>query len=93
MPGADSPSDQPSPGELRASPHELEPGVDYLYCAACRHHVPCIRLQPGVWEVQCSHCVGACGLCSCQTTGVCHGKNGALVLTHMYVVEATPGSR
>jgi hypothetical protein len=64
----------------------LRPGVDYLYCDDCGHHVACIRLQPGVWEVQCSRCVGECGLCACRRTGSCLGKGKTPVQTHMYVV-------
>ncbi len=67
------------------NPQQLLPGVDYLYCPECGHHVGCIRLQPGVWEVQCPRCVGECGLCSCSAIGACYGKDGAPVQTHMYV--------
>ncbi len=28
----------------------LQPGVDYVYCDECKVHVPCIPLEPGVWE-------------------------------------------
>jgi hypothetical protein len=67
--------------------HQLLPRVDYLYCEECGHHVPCIRLEPGVWEVQCSRCVGQCGLCSCRSTGSCFGKEKSPVQTHMYVAD------
>ena len=69
------------------NPQQLLPGVDYLYCAECGHHIGSIRLQPGVWEIQCPRCVGECGLCSCSTTQVCRGKGGMNAGTHMYVAE------
>lgn len=72
-------------GQILLNPQQLQPGVDYLYCPDCGHHVGSIRLQPGVWEVQCSRCVGECGMCSCKTTGACHGKDGKPVQTHTYV--------
>ncbi len=65
----------------------MQPGVDYIYCRECRKHVPCVRLEQGVWEVQCPRCVGECGLCSCRSTGVCVGKDNVPVRTHMYVVS------
>ncbi|MGH9524909.1 MAG: hypothetical protein ACRD3E_20480 [Terriglobales bacterium] len=74
-------------GPALLNPKQLLPGVDYLYCAECRQHVGAIRLQAGVWEVQCPRCVGECGLCSCKTTQVCRGTGGVDVGTHMYVVE------
>jgi hypothetical protein len=74
-------------GQILLNPQQLLPGVDYLYCSDCGHHVGSIRLQPGVWEVQCSRCVGECGMCSCKTAGTCHGKDGTAVQTHTYVSE------
>ena len=74
-----------SEGQVLLNPQQLLPGVDYLYCPDCGHHVGSIRLQPGVWEVQCSRCVGECSLCGCKTTGTCHGRDGAPVQTHTYV--------
>ncbi len=71
--------------EGRTNPQPLRPGVDYLYCDECGHHAPCTRLQPGVWEVQCSRCIGECGLCACRLTGSCLGKDKTPVQTHMYV--------
>ena len=82
QPAADA---KPDPHLL--NPQQLLPGVDYLYCPECGHHVGCIRLQRGVWEVQCPRCVGECGLCGCSATGACFGKDGAPVQTHMYVSE------
>ena len=76
-----------SAGQVLLNPQQLLPGVDYLYCPDCGHHVGSIRLQPGVWEVQCSRCVGECGLCGCKMTGTCHGKDGAPVQTHTFVSE------
>ncbi len=40
--------------------NELQQNVDYFYCDECKKHIPCIRLEPGVWEVQCARCVGEC---------------------------------
>ncbi len=74
-------------GEILLNPQQLLPGVDYLYCHECGHHVGCTRLQPGVWEVQCPRCVGECGLCDCSTTGTCHGQDGSPVQTHMYLAR------
>ncbi len=67
--------------------HELQPRVDYLYCERCEHHVACIRLRPGVWEVQCPRCAGECGLCGCSKVGACLGPNGAPVPTHTFVAR------
>ena len=78
---------QPETGEHVLNPQQLMPGMDYLYCPDCAHHVGSIRLQPGVWEVQCSRCVGECGLCTCKTMGSCQGKDGNPVQTHTYVSE------
>lgn len=76
------------PAEGMLNPQQLQPGVDYLYCSTCGHHVACIRLQTGVWEVQCPRCVGDCGLCGCDRAGKCLGKDGVPVQTHMFVVGA-----
>ncbi len=66
---------------------ELKPQVDYFYCWECKKHVPCIRLEPGVWDVQCARCVGECMLCDCHLAGYCLGKGQARVKTHMYVIK------
>lgn len=68
---------------------QLQPDVDYLYCRECGRHVASIRLEAGVWEVQCPRCVGECGLCSCAANGICLGRGGSPVQTHMYVVADT----
>ncbi len=65
---------------------ELQPNIDYFYCEECQKHVPCVRLEAGVWEVQCPRCVGECGLCSCYLAGFCFGKGRAPAMKHMYVV-------
>ncbi len=67
--------------------HELQRKVDYLFCERCGTHVPCIRLRPGVWEVQCPRCVGDCGLCRCSQLGQCVGSNGVPVPTHTFVAD------
>lgn len=56
---------------------ELRQKVDYFYCDECKMHVPCIRVEPGVWEVQCSNCVGECALCQCHLVNYCFGKGKA----------------
>ena len=66
---------------------ELQHNVDYIYCEECRKHVPCMRLEPGVWEVQCPRCVGECALCGCHLAGYCFGKGKVPVKTHMFVVS------
>jgi hypothetical protein len=66
---------------------ELKHDVDYIYCQECKHHVPCIRVEPGVWEVQCPRCVGECALCGCHLAGYCFGQGKVPVQTHMYVVK------
>ena len=62
-------------------------GVDYLWCDECHKHVPSIRLQPGVWEVQCPRCIGECGLCSCKLKGRCVGGQGDPVQSHLYIAK------
>ena len=68
---------------------QLQPKVDYLYCDKCGKHVACIRLRPGVWEVQCPRCVGECGLCGCSQTGFCFGQDRQPVQAHTFVVECS----
>ena len=67
---------------------QLQLKIDYFYCDECEKHVPCICLEPGVWEVQCSRCVGECGLCSCHLASYCFGKGNVPAQTHMYVVKS-----
>lgn len=67
--------------------HELQQKVDYLYCDECGQHMACIRLEPGVWEVQCPRCVAKCGLCSCRSTGSCFTKGRVPVQTHMFIAS------
>ncbi len=68
---------------------DLQPKIDYIFCDECQEHVPCVRLEPGVWEVQCPRCVGECALCGCHLSGYCFGKGKVPVQTHMYVVKST----
>ena len=70
------------------SVQQLEPRIDYFYCDDCEKHVPCVRLEPGVWEVQCARCVGECALCGCHLAGYCFGKGNVPVQTHMHVVKS-----
>jgi hypothetical protein len=65
----------------------LQARVDYIYCDECEKHVPCVRLEPGVWEVQCPECVGECALCSCHLVGYCIGKGSTPAKTHMFLVK------
>ncbi len=69
---------------------DLQPRMDYIFCDECQEHIPCLRLEPGVWEVQCPRCVGECGLCGCHLVGYCFGKGKAPVRTHMHVVKPCP---
>lgn len=58
-------------------PHEglsLPEETDYLYCDACRIHVPCRRLESGGWEVLCPGCVGECAFCQCHLKKFCFGS-------------------
>jgi hypothetical protein len=74
------------------TPDELQQKVDYFYCDECKTHVPCIRLEPGVWEVKCSRCVGECALCGCHLSNYCFGKGSAPVQMRLRVVKLEPGS-
>ena len=67
---------------------QLQLKIDYFYCDECEKHVPCVRLEPGVWEVQCARCVGECGLCGCHLAGYCFGQGNVPVQAHMYVVKS-----
>jgi hypothetical protein len=69
------------------SPEGLQQKVDYFYCEECKMHVPCIRVQPGVWEVQCSRCVGECMVCVCHLADFCFGQGKTPVRIHMSVVK------
>jgi hypothetical protein len=66
---------------------ELRPGTDYLYCSECGRHVACAPLEGDVWEVQCSKCVGECGLCSCRVSGRCLDKSGSRVQFHIHIAR------
>jgi hypothetical protein len=66
---------------------QLGAGTDYFYCSECRRHVPCERLEGDTWEVQCSRCVGDCGLCDCNVTGEYRDKNGARVQFHIHIAR------
>ena len=73
-------------------PEDMQEDVDYFYCQQCKKHVPCIRLEPGVWEVQCSECVGECAVCGCHLARYCFGKGGVHVQMRLRVVELGKGS-
>lgn len=66
---------------------EVAPRVDYIYCDECQTHVPCVRLEPGVWEVQCPRCVGECAVCGCHLADYCFGQNDIAGRIHMRVVK------
>jgi hypothetical protein len=87
--GADTLAHGPGGAHL----HDLRQGVDYLYCNECERHVACIPLEGDTWEVQCSRCVGECGLCSCRTAKRCLGKDGAPVDTHIHVARSARPER
>lgn len=74
------------------TPDELKQKTDYFYCDECKTHVPCIRLEPGVWEVRCSRCVGECSLCGCHLSNYCFGKGSAPVQMRLRVVKLEPGN-
>ncbi len=80
-------------GHAGAHLHELRPGVDYLFCETCGHHVACTPLEGDTWEVQCSRCVGECGLCSCRTAKQCLGKDGEPVDFHVHVARSARDPR
>jgi hypothetical protein len=58
----------------------LKPRTDYFYCDECGEHVPCIRHEPGVWEIQCPRCVGECALCQCHLAGACFGQGTPIMM-------------
>lgn len=57
-------------------PHnkQFQEGTDYLFCAVCRVHVACRRLESGGWEVQCENCIGECAFCQCSMKSFCFGS-------------------
>jgi len=55
---------------------DLEPEVSYLYCYACKRHVPCRFLPTGVWLVDCPECIGECVNCKCELVELCLGGRG-----------------
>lgn len=55
---------------------KMESVYDYLYCERCDVHVPCLRVDDGWWEVECSGCVGECGVCNCHLQKYCFGSRG-----------------
>lgn len=73
-------------------PKGLEPNVDYFYCEKCEMHVACIRLEPGIWEVQCPKCVGECAVCGCHLASSCFGQATAPVEMRLRVVRFTKRS-
>lgn len=64
---------------------ELQPTVDYFYCDECKEHVPCARLEVGVWQVLCSRCIGECSRCGCHLAEYCFGQGEVDTLRRMYV--------
>ncbi len=68
--------------------HQLQQEVDYIYCVECKEHVPCIPLEPGVWEVQCHRCVGECAMCRCHLATYCFGKGGVPIQMRFKLVES-----
>jgi hypothetical protein len=70
---------------------QFQPGVDYIYCEECQVHVPCIPLEPGVWEVQCPRCVGECALCHCHLSTHCFGRGGVPIELRVRLVHTEGG--
>ena len=66
---------------------EMVPRMDYIYCDECHEHVPCLRLEPGVWEVQCPQCVGECAVCGCHLADYCLGSSNVPARIHMRLVK------
>jgi hypothetical protein len=56
----------------------LEPKTDYFFCDECQEHVPCVRQQPGVWEIRCPRCAGECAVCNCHLSNYCFGKGNSV---------------
>jgi hypothetical protein len=73
-------------------PAEMQQNVDYFYCEVCKIHVPCVRLEPGIWEVQCPNCVGECALCGCHLANHCFGQGSGPAQMRLRVVKSKPGS-
>lgn len=71
-------------------PAEMQQKVDYFYCDVCEVHVPCVRLEPGVWEVQCPKCVGECATCGCHLANHCFGNAIVPVQMRLRVVKSEP---
>ena len=67
----------------------LAPKTDYFFCDECQEHVPCVRQQPGVWEIRCPRCVGECMACECHLSTYCFGKASTMKM----VLMPAPGSR
>jgi hypothetical protein len=61
--------------------------VDYFYCEECKEHVPCVRIAPGVWEVQCAKCIGECAVCGCHLARYCFGQISIPVEMRLRVVK------
>lgn len=53
---------------------EPDADCDYLWCPACRIHVPCFRVPSGGWEVRCQGCAGECVICDCHLKRFCFGN-------------------
>lgn len=68
----------------------LKEKVDYFYCDVCKIHVPCVRMEPGVWEVRCPQCVGECAVCGCHLANYCFGQGSAPVQMRLRVVKLEP---
>ncbi len=67
---------------------ELQPNIDYFYCEECKEHVPCVRVEVGVWQVLCTRCAGECGRCGCHLAKFCFGQGEVDALRKMYVARA-----
>jgi hypothetical protein len=65
----------------------LQEKVDYFYCEECKEHIPCLRIEPGVWEVQCAKCIGECVVCGCHLAHYCFGNCSTPVEMRLRVVK------
>jgi hemerythrin-like domain-containing protein len=77
FPGSNSFTARNSPGEKTMTNPQLKPDYDYFFCDECKTHIPCQRVAPGKWVVECPYCDGECFSCkTCTLTEGCFGKGG-----------------
>lgn len=70
-----------NPEEEITPSSQLRPGYDYFFCDECKTHIPCQRIAPGKWVVECPYCDGECFSCkTCTLAEGCFGKGGDMDL-------------